>query len=499
MDAANALPLAALLLQRVRSQPGAPALRHGETVFTYEQLAARVARLAGALQSLGLRRGDRVAVWSENRPEYIELELAAAWLGLVVACLNWRLTADEQRHCIQLVEPAACIVSPRYADSLRALDLQGPRVLAFGPAFEAWRESAAPIGPDAQVQPEDGLVILYTSGTTGLPKGALVSQRAMAARAMVFAADYGIRGSDGFIAWSPLFHMAATDHALATLLLGGPVTVCDGLNLPRICETLRSGPVGWLLAMPGMVDQLADALEADGGPFHPVRVVGAMADLVPPPQVARLSGLVNAPYMNTFGSTETGLPPASAALLEAGKPPASLAKRPSSWCLMRLVDEHDAEVPDGAPGEMAVRGPTLFSGYWGNEEATKQAFRNGWFHMGDVFVRRKDGSLDFVDRLKYLIKSGGENIYPAEIERVLLQHPQVVDAAVVRRRDPRWGEVPVAFVAAAVPLDAEALSAFCRERLPSYKLPREFRAIAPADLPRNTTGKILRHELEKRL
>ena len=225
-----------------------------------------------------------------------------------------------------------------------------------------------------------------------------------------------------------------------------------------------------------------------------------MADLVPPQQIAQLCALVGAPYFNSFGSTETGLPPVSGGTLDPARGPVSLSKRQSSWCLTRLVDDTGNEVPEGAPGEMTVRGPTLFSGYWGNDGANAESFRGGWFHMGDVFVRHADGSLDFVDRLKYLIKSGGENIYPAEIERVLLAHPGVRDAAVVRRSDARWGEVPVAFVAAdEAAFDSDALAAFCRERLAAYKVPREFRRIEVADLPRSSTGKIQRHELEKRV
>jgi fatty-acyl-CoA synthase len=177
-----------------------------------------------------------------------------------------------------------------------------------------------------------------------------------------------------------------------------------------------------------------------------------------------------------------------------------LSKRVNAWCLARLVDADDGEVPLETPGEMTVRGPTLFSGYWGNERTNAQDFRGGWFHMGDMFVRHADGSLDFVDRLKYMIKSGGENIYPAEIERVLLAHPQVRDAAVVRKPDARWGEVPVAFVACESEVfDAAALLAFCRERLPGYKVPKELRRIDLEALPRSSTGKIQRHELEKRL
>ncbi|HLJ64901.1 MAG TPA: long-chain fatty acid--CoA ligase, partial [Stellaceae bacterium] len=155
---------------------------------------------------------------------------------------------------------------------------------------------------------------------------------------------------------------------------------------------------------------------------------------------------------------------------------------------------------DGEPGELAFRGPTLFSGYWRAPEANAKDFRGGWFHMGDVFVRNPDATLDFVDRRKYLIKSGGENIYPAEIERVLLSHPRIADAVVVRKPDPRWGEVPVAFVVRRDErLSAEEVVASCRGRIAGYKMPKEVRFVSDAELPRSTTGKIKRHELEARI
>jgi fatty-acyl-CoA synthase len=501
MKPVTGMTVSQLFQQRVRMQPQATALVDAAgAVVTYSQLAERVARVAGGLRAFGLRRGDRIAAWSENSPAYIELELAAAALGLIVACLNWRLSDPEQQHCIELVSPSLVAVSERYAPAWQRLGLPAKHVLSLGPSYEDWVRASDPVQPDPAVDPEDGLVILYTSGTTGLPKGALVSQRAMVARAMVFSSDFAIRGAESFIAWSPLFHMAATDHSLATLMLGGKVLVLDGLDLPKICDWLAVEPVGWLLAMPGMIENLVEALGSRGVKPKSVRMVGAMADLVPLQQIADLTHAVNAPYFNTFGSTETGLPPASASLLAPGDLPQSLSKRQNSWCLVRLVDADGREAGDETPGEMAVRGPTLFSGYWGNDKANAESFRDGWFHMGDVFVRHADGTLDFVDRVKYLIKSGGENIYPAEIERVLLAHPGVRDAAVVRKRDARWGEVPVAFVACdADAFDAAALVALCRERLAGYKQPREFRRIELADLPRSSTGKIQRHELEKRV
>jgi acyl-CoA synthetase (AMP-forming)/AMP-acid ligase II len=488
-----------LFHQRARSQPAAPAVSDGRITLNYAQLDERVRRLAGGLRHAGVQTGDRIAVLSENRLEYLELELAAALLGAIVACLNWRLAADEQRHCIRLVVARMVFVSPRFALALAGIDHGVPQVVRLGTDFERLREDAAPLQDLPDIDPELGLVILYTSGTTGRPKGALISQRAMVARAMVYAADYGIGRAHSYVAWSPLFHMAATDHALATLLLGGHLHIADGLDLERIAHVLCTESVGWLLAMPGVIEPLTDALRPVADRLIAPRMVGAMADLLPRQQIAELTRLAQAPYLNSFGSTETGLPPASGALLAAGQVPPSLSKRVSSFCQVRLVDAEGREVGIDEPGEMTLRSPTLFSGYWNAEAANAQDFRDGWFHMGDLFVRHADGSLDFVDRLKYLIKSGGENIYPAEIERVLLAHPAVADGAVVRRPDARWGEVPVAFVALRANVDAATLEAWCRERLAHYKLPREFRIVDLAALPRSSTGKIQRHEIERHM
>jgi fatty-acyl-CoA synthase len=225
-----------------------------------------------------------------------------------------------------------------------------------------------------------------------------------------------------------------------------------------------------------------------------------MADLVPPADIAEITRLLDAPYANTFGATETGCPPCSSSVIPVGVSPTRLSKTQSPYCEVRLVDANDQDVGDGAPGELCMRGPTLFSGYFRAAETNAHEFRDGWFHMGDVFVRNPDGSLDFVDRVKYLIKTGGENVYPAEIERVLLAQPGVAEAAVVRRPDARWGEVPVAFVATRDdgPSIEELFSA-CRAELAGYKQPKAIHLVDLADFPRSASGKVQRHELEKRL
>ncbi len=495
---AAASSAASLFLMQVQIHPDRLALVEGDRRLTYGDLGGRVAALAGWLERRGVKQGDRVAILSENRLEYLELFLAAAWIGAIVACQNWRLAAPELAHCIALVEPQAILVSERHAHRLS--EMPARIRLMVGPEYEAIVTGNSAIGSPHELDPESPLLILYTSGTTGLPKGAVISHRAEIARNMVLRAEFGIAAEDAFVAWSPLYHMGAAELSLGTLMTGGTVFVVDGFDVARLSEIVATEALGWLLLMPGMVGRFAAELKRAGIRPRGVKVCGVMADLVPPAEIADITRLLGAPYANTFGATETGCPPCSSNLIPVGVAPSRLSKQQSPFCEARLVDADDHDVPDGMPGELCMRGPTLFSGYWRAAETNAKDFRNGWFHLGDVFIRNPDGTLDFVDRVKYLIKSGGENIYPAEIERVLLQDTRVADAAVVRRRDATWGEVPVAFVARRDDtLTEEDLRRRCREQFAGYKQPKEIRFISLEDFPRSASGKIQRHELERRL
>ncbi|MEZ5834080.1 MAG: class I adenylate-forming enzyme family protein [Dongiaceae bacterium] len=468
--------------------------------MTYGAVARRTAALAEWLRQQGVEQGARVAILSENRLEYLELFLAAARIGAIVACQNWRLAAPELAHCLELVEPRGILVSPRHADRVSAGQVGMATVLTLGSEFETVVSRGSAAESLDELDPESPLLILYTSGTTGLPKGAVISHRAEIARNMVLRAEFGIAAEDAFVAWSPLYHMGAAEFSLGTLMAGGTVFIVDGFDVARLAELVATESLGWLLLMPGMVGRFSAELKRTGIRAKGVKVCGVMADLVPPAEIAEVTTLLGAPYANTFGATETGCPPCSSNLIPIGVAPDRLSKQQSPFCEVRLVDEQDRDVADGTPGELAMRGPTLFSGYWRAPETNPQDFRGGWFHMGDVFVRNPDGTLDFVDRVKYLIKSGGENIYPAEIERVLLQDARVADAAVVRRADKAWGEVPVAFVARRDPsLTEDDLRRRCRNQLAGFKQPKEFRFIPFEDFPRSASGKIQRHGLEQRL
>jgi acyl-CoA synthetase (AMP-forming)/AMP-acid ligase II len=495
--AAGGLTVSRAFQAQVTTRGQQPALQFGGALWTYAELNDRVTRLAHVLTILGVGRGDLIAVLSENRPEYVELDLAAAKLGCIVACLNWRQADAEIRHCIRLVEPKLMFASDRYVRLLERIDHGVYRVVGFGSDYERDLRRADTSEPHEVAEPEDGFIILYTSGTTGLPKGALISQRAMIARAAISSIDRPATAEDGFVAWSPMFHMGATDNMLAALMRGSKVNVLDGFDAAGIVDIVARERIGHLTVIPGVVDQLiAEMTRRDVRPKG-VRTAGVMADLVAPSKIAQITALLDAPYNNSFGSTETGSPPASKGLIPAGVVPERLSKVQSSMCAVRLVDFDDNDVPLGESGELAMRGPSLFSGYWNAPEANEEDFRNGWFHMGDVFVRNPDGTLDFVDRRKYLIKSGGENIYPAEIERILLASPRVAEAVVVRRPDTRWGEVPVVFVVSNDPtLSGSEIVDLCRGRIASYKLPKEVRLVAQNDIPRNVSGKVVRSALE---
>jgi len=487
-----------LFREQALRNPERWAIESDQRRLTYGALLDRVDRLADALTVKGIQHGQRIAVLSENRHEYVEVQLAAARIGAIVACQNWRLTDSELQHCIDLVSPSLLIFSTRQSGVVDRLELKDMPRLEFGDRYEEAIDSGVAGRAFDDVDPESGLIMLYTSGTTGPAKAALISQRALMARMSVFRFDLGADPEDAYLAWSPMFHMGGTEHGLSTLMMGGLVIVMDGFKVDAMAEIVGRHRLSWLLLVPATVEPLIEAVKRLGVTPKGVKVVGCMADLLPKATIVELTTVMRAPFFNTFGSTETGLPPASGHLIAPGIHPDNLSKQMSSLCSMRIVDANDADVPVGVVGQALVKGPTLFSGYWGAPEINERDFTDGWFRMGDLFRKNADGSVDFAGRAKYLIKSGGENIYPAEIESVLLSDPRIADAVVVRKPDPKWGEVPVAVLARAAPdLLQSDVEQLCKRELAGYKRPKEIRFVNFDELPRSSTGKILREDVEK--
>jgi len=498
------------LTNNARAFPTRIAIEYDGGALTFAQLNSRANQLANSLSSIGIARGDRVAVLSENRVEYCEIVYAAAKLGVIVPCLNWRQVEDELIHCIRLTTPKAIVVSSEHRDKFAKIKNELPFIksviwLDDTPETEdeityvSLFENTTDTEPSVEVSYEDGLTIIYTSGTTGYPKAAIISHRAVFGRAWAWVQDHGLTEKDTFLAWAPMYHMASMDQVLVNGIIGGKSICVSGFDPEKIVHYACKEWLGWLILMPGTYEPIIDLLRKSNRKVVGAKWIGAMPDLTPPNVIAEITRLTNSPFLNSFGSTETGIPPASASSLAIGKvpTPTDFSKTINNTCRVRLVDPEDNDVPLGEPGELAIRGPSLFSGYWNNDEVNRKDFRGGWFHMGDAFIMTPEGKINFVDRIKYMIKSGGENVYPAEIERVIMRHPSVLEAVVVRFPDPKWGETPKAYVATSTPIDEEELISLCKKNLAGYKRPRYIEFIPLEKFPRSSTGKIQRYEIEK--
>jgi len=488
-----------LIREMAQIQPEYLAVGDGETYLNYRQFNARVNQLSNALNRMGLKKRDNIAILAKNSIVYVEIMVAAAKCGLILCCQNWRLTRSELEHTISLVSPALIFTEAEFADHIPKL-LDVPRI-TIGDNYESLIEGEPDTEPDVYVNSEDGLLILYTSGTTGYPKGAFISHRAMIFRALVYSSELGVPRDDTFFAWSPLFHIGAADQSFATLMRGGLVFVTDGMKTDTIIPALERFRTQWFSLLPGVLDELVIAIRNTKPRLMGVAIVGGMGDLVGRERIAELTELFSAPYLESFGSTETGLPPATGGTIPIGVTPERMLKRQSAFCELRLLDENQQPVPDGVPGEVVIKGPTLFSGYYNNQKANEECVKQDWYYMGDVMIRDPaTGYLEFVDRAKYLIKSGGENIYPAEIERVLSLDPRIDIVTIVRHQDDRWGEVPVAFVARnTLELDEAKVIELCSDHLAKYKQPKAVHFIESDAFPRTSSGKIKRNELEARL
>jgi len=485
---------------------------------TYAEFNERVNALANSLLERGYEKGQaRIAVLAENRGEYIEPYFAAAKVGYLVPALNWRLEEEELVHCASLVEPDALIVSEQYREKGEWIEegLDDPpdiiRLDSDEDDDEVDYETLIDEGstdepaPDYEVDPEQGLVVLYTSGTTGLPKGVVISHRAWLARGYTYTIDWNLQRGDGWIAWAPLFHIISADALPAIFSLGGTYYTPNGFDTERIVDILLEddrGGIGWLFLLPGVINQFLDYLDENDvnvEDMREIREIGALVDLVDPKKVKRVTEKFDMPFTNSYGATEDANVLSAGNNIPVGIMPddEDLAKVESSYVDLKLIDENWNEVEER--GELAARGPTLCSGYINNPEANEEDFKDGWFRTGDIFVYNDDGSYSFVNRRKYLIKSGGENIYPAEIEKILLQHEEIEEATVVRVPDEKWGEVPRAIVSTYNPENAhkDELMDMLEAELANYKLPHYLEIIAPEDFPRSATGKVVREQVEE--
>jgi acyl-CoA synthetase (AMP-forming)/AMP-acid ligase II len=489
---ASAITLAAIFRRSARLFADRVAVVGPDRRLTYRELDERSARLANALTAAGIGRGDRIAVLSNPRPEYVELYVAAAKLGVTVVALNTRLHPHELGYCIRLGEPRLIFAA---ADQRAAVEAatRAHDVRCFGGDYEQFVAEGAAHEPDGELDPDAIHNVLFTSGTTGRPKGAMISQRAAAVRAFRSAHWFGLGPDDGFVGWLPLFHCGGDEPLYATLLSGGRIATFERPDPEAMFAAIERERLTWTLLLPGVITDFLQHPRRSEFDLSSMRFAIGYANMMP--QVVRAFTAAVGEFWDAFGQTESSFLVAYGHVPRGGEP--SMRKRPTPLLDIRIVDEGMNELPPGSPGECVVRGPSVMSGYLGNPEATAAAFRGGWLHTGDVLVRHEDGTLSYVDRKKYLIKTGGENVYPAEVESVIAAHPAVQEVCVLGVPDEYWGETikAVVVLAAGQALAAPELVDWCRARLAGYKRPRYVQFLSAGELPRSTTGKLLRHEL----
>jgi acyl-CoA synthetase (AMP-forming)/AMP-acid ligase II len=488
-----------------------PALATGDRVHaTWGETAERVAAVAtGCRDRLGLSPGDRVAIVMSNRPEYLEAQFAIWHAGMVAVPVNARLHREEVAYILEHSGTSAVVTDDEHAEVVEPLlgRVESLRrvVVAPGPQWEELTASAP--APLAEAAADHPAWLFYTSGTTGRPKGATLTHGNLLMASLSYFADIApVAAHDGVLHAAPLSHGSGL-YGLPHVAKGA-VSVfpsSGALDGAELLALLRRWPGLSFFAAPIMVKRLAadpalagadlsglGTIIYGGAPMYLTDLEQALETFGP--RLAQIYGQGETPM------TITGLSVAD----HAGRDHPRWRERmqgvgfPRTDVEVRVVDEHDRELPAGEPGEVAVRGGVVMAGYWQQPEASAQTLRGGWLHTGDVGSFDDDGYLTLHDRSKDLIISGGMNIYPREVEEALMTHPGVQAVAVVGRPDPEWGEAVVAFVVPAeAPPTVEELDRACIERIARFKRPKEYHLVEA--LPTNNYGKVLKRELRARL
>jgi fatty-acyl-CoA synthase len=483
--------------------PARVAIEYGERRMTYAELDARSEALKWALLGLGLSRGDRVASLTGNSPEHVELFFACAKAGLVLTPLSWRSAAAELAYQLANAEPAALFVESQHealADAaLAGVDWTPPRHVLGREELDALVGGDAARALDAFVDDDDDLLLLYTSGTTGRPKGARLTHRNCFWTNLSLDRTAEMSGADVVLQLLPQFHVGGWNvQPLLAWWKGATVLLEPAFDPGRVLELIGRRRITTMMGVPAHYQFMATDPRFRDTDLSSLRlaIVGGAPMPEPLLQAWQDRGVA---MIQGYGLTEASPNVLCLPVEEAARRLGSAGK-PYPHVEVGLADPGSGALIGGpGSGELLVRGPGVFAGYWRDQAATDAALRDGWLHTGDIAERDAEGFYRIRDRLKDMYISGGENVYPAEIEAVLHEHPAVADAAVVGTPDERWGEVGLAVV---VPrsgrsADEAELLAFCRGRLAAFKAPRSVRFTE--ELPRSPSGKLLKRQLRERL
>ncbi len=477
------------------------AYRHGERTRTYGQLIERIDRVTTAMaEDLGLSNGAHGAIVAQNSIEYMEIVIGAAQAGVALATINPKLSTAEIKAICEDARARVLFVDAATAEMLGDLQIDGlERTIVIDTQFEAWlaevRHIAIPV-----VEEWGTFTIPYTSGTTGRPKGVLVPHRSRILSMFAMASEYGCYAPDDrFLAIAPMCHGAGMIFSLAPVFFGGYAEIMDSFDPERVMVALKEGEMTGFFGVPthfSVIFGLERAVLDANRPAHLKTVISNAAAL---PQAMKETlvdyfgpGLLH----ETYGSTEAGI-------VTNLRPADQLRKKacvgqPIPGTLVSVRDDNGDECAPDEVGELFSMSPYLFNGYWQRPDETAEAYRDGWVTVGDLVRRDDEGYLYIVDRRKDMVISGGVNIYPREIEEVLIAHPDVIDVAVIGVPDEKWGESLKAFVVrkGESGADGDALIEFCDGRISRMKTPRAIEFIDV--MPRNASGKVLKTELRAR-
>jgi acyl-CoA synthetase (AMP-forming)/AMP-acid ligase II len=495
----------AVLEHHARRTPDKPITISGDEVVTYAGMVDRCAALAAGLYEHGVRAGDVVGLLAYNCTEFIETIFAANYLGAVAMPINWRLAAPEVRYILEHSQARAFVCDEALLElgdkATAGMEAELMRACIGASAGEDWLPLSALRLAErrverAEVAGTDLHRLMYTSGTTGRPKGVMITHDNLAWKNFAHIVEFSVTNEELGLACGPLYHVGALDLTTTTLIAAGATMILHrAFDAAAVVDEIERSRVTAIWLAPAMVNAILALDGVEGRDLSSVRYIIAGGEKMPVPLIERiLRTFPSAWFADAYGLTETV---SGDTFLDKASVITKLgsAGRACLYTEVEVWDESGAPVPPGELGEIVIRGPKVFKGYWRDPEATAAAFAGGWFHSGDIGMLDEDGYIYIVDRLKDMIISGGENIASSEVERVLYEHAAVLEAAAVGRPHERWGEVPIAYVVLRPGTEAsgEELIEHCRGQLAKYKVPTE--VLFLDKLPRNPSGKVLKREL----
>ena len=493
-----------------RLQPDAEFIRMDGHVRTYAEVLDTVGRMAGAL-ARDLRPGERVAILSRNSVEMLLLYYAASKAGVVPVPLNYRLAVPELAYILNDCGASVILAAPEYLQAIDGLRAQCPAVRravvigAHQPAgwtpWERWL--ADPLTDSATIERRhDEAMQIYTSGTTGRPKGAVLTQAGLANLLHQWRICIPFSANRRMLIVAPLYHVGGAFHSMHAIGHGGSVQLYTDFDAEEVVRALDEDAIDTAFLVPAMIQSCLAVPGIEKRRFTRFRQLSYGASPISEATLRRALQIWGCEFVQAFGMTEC---PCITYLSDADHRRALAGSmrllestgRSGPGSDVKIVDPEGRELPPGQVGEILGRGPQLMQGYWNLPDATAEALAGGWMHTGDAGLLDEDGFLFVKDRIKDMIVSGAENIYPREIEEVLLAHPVVIDAAVIGVPSEKWGERPLAFVVLApgAEVSSAELEDFCRDKLAGYKRPRTFEVID--ELPRNPSGKVLKRVLRE--